>query len=68
MCPGMVKSELGREYRTGILMSAGIDTYMNIVSKSTEGGARTLVLAALTGKDENGKYITNYQSDEEYLK
>ncbi|KAE8452795.1 hypothetical protein EG329_013067 [Mollisiaceae sp. DMI_Dod_QoI] len=68
MCPGMVKSELGREYRTGILMSAGIDTFMNIVSKSTEGGARTLVLAALTGKDENGKYITNYQSDEEYLK
>jgi len=68
MCPGMVKSELGREYRTSFLMSAGIDVFMNVVSKNTEGGARTLVLAALTRKDENGKYITHYQSNEEYLK
>lgn len=68
MCPGMVKSDLGREYRTNFLISAGIDAFMNLAMKSTEGGARTLVLAGLTGKGENGKYITNYQSDEEYLK
>ncbi|KAF8863526.1 short-chain dehydrogenase/reductase family protein-like protein [Acephala macrosclerotiorum] len=68
MCPGMVKSDLGREYKTNFLISAGVDAFMNLAMKSTEGGARTLVLAALTTKEENGKHFTNYQSDEEYLK
>lgn len=68
MCPGIVKSDLGREYKTNFLISAGVDAFMNLAAKSTEGGARTLVLAGLTTKEENGKYITHYQSDEEYLK
>ncbi|CZR53256.1 related to alcohol dehydrogenase homolog Bli-4 [Phialocephala subalpina] len=68
MCPGMVKSDLGREYKTNFLISAGVDAFMNLAMKSTEGGARTLLLAALTTKAENGKHFTNYQSDEDYLK
>jgi hypothetical protein len=62
----MVKSDLGRDYKTNALASFGVDMFMNIVSKSTDGGARTPVLAALTTPEENGKYITFYQSDVEY--
>jgi len=68
MCPGMVKSELGRDYRTSYLMSLGADMFMNLAMKSTEGGARTLALAATTTPEENGKYITHYQSYEDYKK
>ncbi|KAG0646351.1 Short chain dehydrogenase atnD [Hyphodiscus hymeniophilus] len=64
MCPGMVKSDLGRQYKTGAVASFGVDMIMNIIAKSTEGGARTLVLAALA--KENGEYITHYQSDADY--
>jgi hypothetical protein len=39
---------------------------MYLVPKSTEGGARTLVLAGLTTPAENGQYITYYQSDKDY--
>lgn len=62
----MVKSDLGREYKTNFLFSFGIDMIMNVIMKSTEGGARSLVLAALTSPEENGKYITHYQSDVDY--
>ena len=61
-----MKSDLGRQYKTGFLLSLAVDGFMNLVAKPTEGGARTLVLAALTTPDENGNYITYYQSDEEY--
>ncbi|TAQ84760.1 hypothetical protein B7494_g6919 [Chlorociboria aeruginascens] len=67
MCPGFVKSDLGRQYKTGFLMSAAFDAFMSTVPKSTEGGARTLVLAALTKPEENGKYITHYQKYEDFL-
>jgi hypothetical protein len=40
---------------------------MAFISKPTEGGARTLVLTALTTPEENGKYITNYQTEEDYI-
>ncbi|KUJ18121.1 NAD(P)-binding protein [Mollisia scopiformis] len=68
MCPGMVKSDLGREYKTNILTSFLVDSFMTLVSKTTEGGARTLVLAALTTKEENGMHYTNYMGREEYEK
>ncbi len=61
----MVKSELGRDYRTNPLMGLFIDGFSNLAMKSTEGGARTPVLAALTMKEENGKYISD-QSYEAY--
>lgn len=41
---------------------------MNIASKTTEAGARTLVLAALTTKEENGRFYTDYTSQEDYEK
>jgi len=66
MCPGIVKSDLGRSYRTNFLMVAAVYGFMVLVAKTTEAGARTLVLAAL--EEKNGGYLTHYQSDEEYKK
>ena len=65
---GMVKSDLARKYKTNIVFSVGIDLIMNLLFKSTEGGARTPVLAALATPEENGNYYTNYQSYEDYKK
>lgn len=65
MNPGMVKSDLGRNYRKNALSAAAIDVYMFICHKTTEVGARRLVLAAMTTKDENGKYLSDLP-DEEY--
>ncbi len=62
----MVKSDLGRAYKTSYLLSLGVDLFGTLAMKSTEGGARTLVLATMTAPEENGKYYTNYQSDEDY--
>lgn len=63
---GMVKSDLGRAYKTSYLLSLGVDVFANLAMKTTEGGARTLVLATMTKPEENGKYYTDYQSDEDY--
>lgn len=63
---GMVKSDLGRSYKTSYAMGVAVDTFMTLVSKSTEGGARTLVLSAMAEKEDNGKYYTNYQSEKDY--
>ena len=65
---GMVKSDLARDYKTNFVFSLGIDLIMNLLFKSTEGGARTPVLAALATPEENGNYYTNYQSYEDYKK
>ena len=65
---GMVKSDLARKYKTNIVFSVGIDLIMNLLFKSTGGGAKTPVLAALAPRDENGNYYTNYQSYEDYKK
>jgi len=62
----MVKSDLGRAYRTNYLLSLGVDLFSNLAMKTTEGGARTLVLATMTTPEENGKYYTNYQNDADY--
>lgn len=64
----MVKSDLGRQYKTNFLVNIVIDIFMATVPKSTEAGARTYVLAALTTPGENGLYVTHYQSEEEYRK
>jgi hypothetical protein len=63
---GMVKSDLGRAYKTSYPLSLAVDLFSNLAMKTTEGGARTLVLATMTSPEENGKYYTNYQSDEDY--
>lgn len=65
---GLVKSDLGRAYKTSALLSFAVDMFMTLAAKTTEGGARSLVLSAMTTPEENGKYFTNYQSDEDYKK
>lgn len=62
----MVKTELGRGYKTNFLMSFAVNTFMNIVMKTTEGGARSVILAAVTTPEETGKYIRHYGTEEEY--
>ncbi|KIN05564.1 hypothetical protein OIDMADRAFT_112401 [Oidiodendron maius Zn] len=66
MCPGLVATDLGRAYMTGPIITFFANRVIAIVAKSSEGGARTPVLAALTTSVENGKYITHYQSDKDY--
>ena len=61
-----MESDLGRQYKTNLLLSFRVDMIMNLAMKRTEDGARSLVLAVMTKPEENGKYITHYQSDEEY--
>jgi hypothetical protein len=66
MAKGLVKTDISRQYKTNILASLVVDGFMNLAAKSAEAGARTLVLVTRTTPAENGKYITHYQSDEEY--
>ncbi|RAL64053.1 hypothetical protein DID88_003241 [Monilinia fructigena] len=66
ICPGMVKSNLGREYNTNMAMKMGISLWSNLACKTTEGGARTYVLAALTSPSKHGTHYTNYESEEKY--
>ncbi|RDL39022.1 NAD(P)-binding protein [Venustampulla echinocandica] len=66
LCPGMVKSELARHLKTNIIKSTAIDLIMTVLMKTTEGGARSVLYATLTTPEEHGKYITHYQSDEDY--
>ncbi|TEY62503.1 hypothetical protein BOTCAL_0161g00200 [Botryotinia calthae] len=66
ICPGMVKSDLGREYNTGVVIGIMINLWMSLACKTTEGGARTYVLAALTPSSEHGAHYTNYETEENY--
>ncbi|TGO30863.1 hypothetical protein BPAE_0003g01490 [Botrytis paeoniae] len=66
ICPGMVKSDLGREYNTGVAMGIMINLWMGLACKTTEGGARTCVLAALTPSSEHGSHYTNYETEKKY--
>jgi hypothetical protein len=61
MCPGLCKSDLGRQYTAkSMLMSISVNIFMTALGKSTEAGARTFILAAMTRPEENGKYIKHY--------
>lgn len=63
MCPGLCKSDLGRQYTAkSYLMSIGVSIFFAALGKSAEAGARTFILAAITGPEENGKYIKHYGS------
>jgi hypothetical protein len=43
-------------------MSISLKIFFAALGKSTEAGARTYTLAAMTGPEENGKYIKHYGS------
>lgn len=66
MCPGTVATDLGRAYRTNFIATLGINLILKVIFKTSEAGARTPVLAALTTSEENGKYITHYMSEKDY--
>ena len=67
-CPAGVKTELGRDMMSNPITAILGSILLAVGMKSAEEGAKTLVYAALTKPEENGKFFTFYQSDEEYLK
>lgn len=61
MCPGLCKSDLERQYTANsYLMSIAVGIFYAAFGKSAEAGARTYVLAAIAGPEENGKYIKHH--------
>ncbi|KAI0181473.1 NAD(P)-binding protein [Hypoxylon sp. FL1284] len=69
MCPGIVKSELPRQYAeksSGIAI--GLAVFSGLFAKSPSDGARTYLAAISTKESEHGKYIRFYSSDAEYQK
>ncbi|KAM3071479.1 hypothetical protein ACMFMF_007950 [Clarireedia jacksonii] len=62
----MVQSELGRGYKANYAMSIAVNLFNYLACKTTEGGARTYVRAALTSPSEHGRHYTDYQTEEEY--
>lgn len=55
--PGFCHSELTRERGNGVVLS----TVKNILCRTTEVGARTLVHAGLQGPETHGKYMSDCQ-------
>jgi hypothetical protein len=45
-----------------MLKSIAVNIFLAALSKSAEAGARTFILAAMTGPEENGKYVKHYGS------
>lgn len=68
MDTGMVKSNQARHFKTNAAVGVIADVFMTLCCKTAEGAARTVIAAALTKPEENGKYITHTQSDEDYRK
>ncbi len=66
MCPGMVKSDLARGYGSNPLMRLAVWAFTTLLSKTTEGGARTLVRMGLTKPEDHGRYFNLTPQDETY--
>lgn len=56
-CPGMCKSELGRDFPWALKAFMGI--FQSIFARSSEEGSRTLVSGATLDANANGKFWTN---------
>jgi NAD(P)-dependent dehydrogenase (short-subunit alcohol dehydrogenase family) len=54
-CPGMCKSDLGRQFKTNIFISIAVWILCNIVARTTEAGARIYVSAVNRGADSQGQ-------------
>ncbi|TGJ86829.1 hypothetical protein E0Z10_g1956 [Xylaria hypoxylon] len=68
-CPGVVKTNLGRNYTEGSLFyTIGVALFLGFLGKTPENGARTLIAAGRTKESENGKFIRFYGYEEEYQK
>jgi NAD(P)-dependent dehydrogenase (short-subunit alcohol dehydrogenase family) len=66
MCPGLCKSDLGRAYSNkNILYKIGAWLFYALIGKTTEAGARTFVLASMTGPIDHGRYIQHYGTEED---
>jgi hypothetical protein len=67
MSPGICATNLARGYsEKGLLAKLAVEAFKLTIAKSAEAGARTLMLAALTGPEEHGKYIRHYGTDKQY--
>jgi NAD(P)-dependent dehydrogenase (short-subunit alcohol dehydrogenase family) len=69
-CPGMCKSDLGRQYKTNILITLAAWILMTFFARTTEQGSRSYVSAVTRGADSQGqlwkddKYYSNSELGE----
>lgn len=54
MCPGIVKTDLSRNYKAkGVLFTVVVGLYVGLFGKSAANGARTYMAAVTTGESEH---------------
>jgi NAD(P)-dependent dehydrogenase (short-subunit alcohol dehydrogenase family) len=69
-CPGMCKSDLGRQYKTNIFITLAVWILMTFFARTTEQGSRSYVSAVTRGADSQGqlwkddKYYSNSELGE----
>ncbi|KAL9562898.1 hypothetical protein ACKAV7_013084 [Fusarium commune] len=67
VCPGICNTDLSRALKARSLIARiAIPLVISVVGKSPEHGARYIVAAALAGRENHGKFIRFYMTDEEY--
>ncbi|KAF3764374.1 putative short chain dehydrogenase/ reductase [Cryphonectria parasitica EP155] len=67
VCPGLVSTDLPRSLvQRSWRVRALVFIYLGCLGKSADYGARLYVRAALTPREDHGKYIQSLFSDEEY--
>lgn len=54
-CPGMCKSDLGRQFKTNIFITLSVWILMTFIARTTEQGARIYVSAVNKGADSQGQ-------------
>ncbi|KAI0910242.1 hypothetical protein F4823DRAFT_381803 [Ustulina deusta] len=68
-CPGVVKTNLARNYTEGSrAYTIAVAVFLAFLGKTAESGARTLIAAGVTKESENGKFVKFYGSEQEYQK
>lgn len=65
MNPGLCKTELGRD--GGISTQAFLWTIRNLMARTAEQGARTLVHAAECGDESHGKFVSENEIKEHWV-
>ncbi|CAG8974564.1 hypothetical protein HYALB_00004360 [Hymenoscyphus albidus] len=69
VCPGIVKTDIGRSVQSrSMLLKIVGQVYFKILGKSPDHGAREFVRAALSSKNEHGKFSMTWLSSEGYRK
>ncbi|KAH8895505.1 NAD(P)-binding protein [Thozetella sp. PMI_491] len=63
-CPGACRSDLTRDWDSGIIHSAALAVLHGTISKTSEEGSRTLVLATLLDEKNHGQWLNRNKIQE----